>query len=427
MNVVLKPAKHLRGEVKLPGDKSITHRAMMIGALAEGKSEVVGFSSAADPMSTLECLRALGVDATIAGESLSISGRGLRTLSKPHHVLDAGNSGTTIRLLAGILAGQSFDSTITGDESLRKRPMKRVIDPLLEMGAQIESTENQTPPLKIHPVNRLHCIDYTLPIPSAQVKSAILLAGLHADGITRVTEGVATRDHTERMLGLTVRAQGEKRTVEVIGGQKVKARKFVIPGDISAATFFIVAACLIPNSEVHIAGVGLNPTRTAMLDLLKRMGAGIEVEEEAASVIEPMGNLTVRSSRLQNVEISPDLIPSLIDEVPVLAVAGAVAGGKFEVRGASELRVKESDRIRSLSANLRRLGIQVEEHEDGFSFEGGNELVPSGPLNSYDDHRIAMAMGVAGLASSHAVEISSAQCVDISFPGFWDLLSKLSK
>jgi 3-phosphoshikimate 1-carboxyvinyltransferase len=426
VNVVLKPAKHLRGEVKLPGDKSITHRAMMIGALAEGRSEVVGFSSAADPMSSLQCLKDLGVETSVTGESLLIVGRGLRNLSKPRQTLDAGNSGTTIRLMTGILAGQRFDSTITGDDSLRKRPMKRVVDPLAEMGARIEATETDTPPLTIHPVHRLHSIDYTLPVPSAQLKSAILLAGLHAEGTTRVTEPVTTRDHTERMLGLSVRTLEGNRTVEVVGGQKLEARKFVVPGDVSAASFFIVAACLIPNSEVHIPGVGLNPTRTAMLDVLKRMGADIEVEEEAGSIIEPMGYLTVRSSRLQNVEISPDLIPSLIDEVPVLAVAGAVAEGKFEVRGARELRVKESDRISSLSENLRRLGIQVEEHEDGLSFEGGNVLVPGGPLNSYDDHRIAMAMGVAGLVSSQPVEIAAAQCVDISFPGYWNLLSKLS-
>jgi 3-phosphoshikimate 1-carboxyvinyltransferase len=426
VNVVLKPAKPLRGEVKLPGDKSITHRAMMIGALAKGRSEVVGFSSAADPRSTLQCLKELGVETSITGESLFVVGRGLRNLYKPKHTLDAGNSGTTIRLLTGILAGQTFDSTITGDDSLRKRPMKRLTEPLAEMGAHIESTETQTPPLRIHPSSGLHGIDYTSPLPSAQVKSAILLAGLHAEGTTRVLEPVPTRDHTERMLGLNIRALDGKRSVEVVGGQKLEARKFVVPGDISAATFFIVAACLIPNSEVHIAGVGLNPSRTAMLDLLKQMGADIEVEEATGSVIEPIGNLTVRSSRLQNVEISPDLIPSLIDEVPALAVAGAAATGRFEVRGATELRAKESDRIRALSENLKSLGVQVEEHEDGLSFEGGNELVPSGPLNSYDDHRIAMAMGVAGLASSRSVEITGAECVDISFPGFWNLLSKLS-
>jgi 3-phosphoshikimate 1-carboxyvinyltransferase len=426
VNVVLKPAKHLRGEVKLPGDKSITHRAMMIGALAEGTSEVVDFSSAADPMSTLHCLRELGVETSITGESLLIVGRGMRNLLKPKHTLDAGNSGTTIRLLTGILAGQAFDSTITGDDSLRKRPMKRVIDPLAEMGARIESTETQSPPLRIHPSSGLRGIDYTSPLPSAQVKSAILLAGLHSEGTTRVLEPVPTRDHTERMLGLTVRTLDGKRSVEVVGGRKLEARKFVVPGDISAATFFIVAAGLIPNSEVHIAGVGLNPTRTAMLGLLKQMGADIEVEEAPGSAIEPIGNLTVRSSQLRNVKISPDLIPSLIDEIPALAVAGAAASGRFEVRGARELRVKESDRIRALSENLRRLGVQVQEYEDGLSFEGGNDLVPSGPLNSYDDHRIAMAMGVAGLASSRAVEITGAHCVDISFPGFWNLLSKLS-
>lgn len=426
MNVVLKPAKHLRGEVRLPGDKSITHRAMMISALAEGTSELVGFSSAADPMSTLDCLRALAVEVRTSRESLLIYGRGLRKLLKPQHVLDAGNSGTTIRLLTGILAGQAFSSMITGDDALRKRPMKRVIDPLTQMGARIEATETQTPPLKISPPNRLHGIDYILPVPSAQVKSAILLAGLHAEGTTRVTEPVATRDHTERMLGLTVKASDGTRVVEVSGGQRFEARNFFVPADISAATFFIVAGCLIPNSELHIAGVGLNPTRTAILGILLEMGAKMQIEKIESSDPEPIGNITVRSSPLRNVRIDPDLIPSLIDEIPALAVAGAIARGRFEVRGASELRVKESDRIHSLSQNLKKFGIRVEEHEDGIAFEGENELIPSTPLDSYGDHRIAMAMGVASLVAAKEVEVRSAECVDISFPGFWDVLKSLT-
>jgi len=426
VNVVLKPAKHLRGEVRLPGDKSITHRAMMISALAEGTSEIVGSSSAADPMSTLDCLRALGVERHTTRESLLIRGRGLRKLLKPQHVLDAGNSGTTIRLLTGILAGQAFSSMITGDDALRKRPMKRVIDPLMQMGARIEATESQTPPLKISPANRLHGIDYVLPVPSAQVKSAILLAGLHAEGTTRVTEPVATRDHTERMLGLTVKVSDGTRFVEVNGGQSFEARKFNVPGDISAATFFIVAGCLIQNSELHIAGVGLNPTRTAILGILLEMGAKMQIEKIESSDPEPIGNITVRSSPLRNVRIDPDLIPSLIDEIPALAVAGAIARGRFEVRGASELRVKESDRVKSISQNLKKLGVQAEEYEDGIAFEGENELIPSTPLDSYGDHRIAMAMGVASLVAAKEVEVRSAECVDISFPGFWDVLKSLT-
>jgi 3-phosphoshikimate 1-carboxyvinyltransferase len=426
VNVVLKPAKHLRGEVRLPGDKSITHRAMMISALADGTSEIVGFSSAADPMSTLACLRSLGVDGRITSESLLIRGRGLKKLFDPQRVLDAGNSGTTIRLLTGILAGQAFSSTITGDDTLRKRPMKRVIDPLTQMGARIEATATQTPPLKISPTNRLHGIDYVLPVPSAQVKSAVLLAGLHAEGTTRVTEPVATRDHTERMLGLAVKASDGARVVEVSGGQSLEARRFNVPGDISAATFFIVTGCLIPDSEIHIAGVGLNPTRTAILDLLREMGAKIQTEKIKSSDPEPMGNITVTGSQLRNVTISPDLIPSLIDEIPALAVAGAIARGRFEIRGASELRVKESDRVKSISENLKKLGVRVEEYKDGIAFEGENELIPSTELDSYGDHRIAMAMGVASLVAAKEVQICGAECVDISFPGFWGILKSLT-
>jgi 3-phosphoshikimate 1-carboxyvinyltransferase len=426
VNVVLKPAKHLRGEVKLPGDKSITHRAMMISALADGTSEIVGFSSAADPMSTLDCLRSLGVEGRITSESLLIRGRGLKKLLKPERVLDTGNSGTTIRLLTGILAGQAFSSTITGDDALRKRPMKRVIDPLTQMGARIEATVTQTPPLKISPTNRLQGIDYVLPVPSAQVKSAVLLAGLHAEGTTRVTEPVATRDHTERMLGLTVKDSAGTRIVEVIGGQNLEARRFNVPGDISAATFFIVAGCLVPGSELHIAGVGLNPTRTAILSVLLDMGAKIQIEKIESSDPEPIGNITVRGSHLRNVRISPGLIPSLIDEIPALAVAGALARGRFEIRGASELRVKESDRVKSISENLKKLGVQVEEYDDGIAFEGENELIPSTSLDSYGDHRIAMAMGVVSLVAAKEVQICGAECVDISFPGFWDVLNSLT-
>lgn len=399
---------------------------MMIGAIAEGTTEVVGFSSAADPMSTLSCLRALGADADIRGQTLFVHGRGLRRLSQPQRVLDAGNSGTTIRLLTGILAGQSFASTISGDDSLSRRPMKRVIDPLTEMGARIEASENQTPPLKIFPVDRLCGVDYELPVPSAQVKSAILLCGLHAEGMTRVYERTPTRDHTERMLGLHVEDWEAGKAIQLDGWRKIDAKKFLVPGDISAATFFIVAACLVPNSELHITGVGLNPTRTAVLNILKEMGAGITIEKTKSSEVEPFGDVTVRSSDLQNVAVKPGLIPSIIDEIPALAIAGALANGRFEVRGASELRVKESDRVKSLCENLKSVGVSVEEYEDGFAFEGENELIPSGPLQSYGDHRIAMAMGVAGLVSRGGVEILGAECANISFPGFWDLLRTLT-
>jgi 3-phosphoshikimate 1-carboxyvinyltransferase len=426
VNLLLSPAKRLRGEVELPGDKSITHRAMMIASISEGVSEVVGFSRAADPLSTLACLRALGVESEFRGKSLLIHGRGFKNFIKPRETLDAGNSGTTIRLLVGILAGQSFPSTITGDESLRRRPMKRVIDPLTQMGVKIESASGYRPPLHIRPAGGLRGIDYEMLIPSAQVKSSILLAGLHAEGRTRVYEPLPTRDHTERMLGLLVRRSNGAQVIEVEGGRTLVGRRFFVPGDVSAATFLIVAACIIPGSELVLEGIGLNPTRTAVIDVLRKMGADIAVEEERSPWTEPYGNVTVKPSSLRNVQIEPSLIPSLIDEIPALTIAGAVAKGRFEIRGASELRVKESDRVKSLCQNLRQLGVGVEEYEDGFAFEGENQLIPTVPLESYGDHRIGMAMGVAALIAGKKAEIVGAECVDISFPGFWNLLKTLT-
>lgn len=426
MKAIVTPARTLQGEIRLPGDKSISHRAMIIGAIAEGTTEVCGFSSAADPLSTLSCLHSLGIQTRISGSTLFIEGKGLGNLSRPSHALDAGNSGTTIRLLTGILAAQKFDSVITGDRSLRQRPMKRVIDPLTQMGAAIEASEKSTAPLKIFPVGGLHGIDYELPVPSAQVKSAILLAGLHAEGITTVHESLPTRDHTERMLSLETASADGKRIAWVEGMKKLQGKRFDVPGDLSAAIYLIVAACIVPNSEVRILNVGLNPTRTAILDVLKKMGANIEIENTRTDDPEPRGNITVRSSELQNIPIDSRQIPSLIDEIPALAIAGAIAKGKFEIRGAAELRVKETDRIRALAENLRRLGVNVEEFDDGFAYEGENQLISSGALDSYRDHRIAMAMGVAGLVAGKDVEITDAECVDISFPGFWGLLETLS-
>jgi len=426
MNVFVKPAKMLQGEITLPGDKSITHRAMMIGALSDGVTEIHGLSTAADPLSTLSCLRELGVKTELSGEILLVEGRGLGNLTQSLRPLDAGNSGTTIRLLTGILAAQKFQSVVTGDKSLLRRPMKRVIDPLVQMGARIESTPEQTAPLKIFPTSGLHGIEYELPIPSAQVKSAIIFAALHAEGVTTVHERIQTRDHTERMLGLDVQVIDGSRIIRVVGKRRIPARAYSIPGDLSAATYLVIAASLVPNSEVHLVNVGLNPTRTAILGLLQEMGAKIEIERLPTDDPEPCGSITVRSSILHNVEIDPRLIPSIIDEVPALAVAGAVARGRFQIRGARELRVKESDRISSLVRNLRRLGVEVEEYEDGFAFEGENELIPSGKLESFGDHRIAMAMGIVGLAGGRGIEIADADCVEISFPGFWTLLKNLS-
>jgi 3-phosphoshikimate 1-carboxyvinyltransferase len=427
VRVSVSPAKALRGEISLPGDKSITHRAMMLGAISTGMTEIHGFSSARDPLSTLSCLQSLGVQTRTSGNVLHIHGKGLRQLSKPAHPLDAGNSGTTIRLLTGILAAQKFDSTIAGDDSLNRRPMKRIIEPLTSMGAKIESSDKQTPPLHIHPVTGLRAIEYKLPVASAQVKSCIIFAALHADGKTRIFENLISRDHTERMLGLEVLTSDGSRVIEVEGQKEWQARKHFVPGDVSAAAYFIVGACLVPNSELLLKNVGLNPTRTMFLEILREMGGRIEVMPYRADDPEPRGDIVVRSSPLKNILILPEWIPQIIDEIPILAIAGAIAEGPFELRGASELRVKESDRILSLCRNLRDLGVEVEEYADGFALEGKNHLIPKVSLQSYGDHRIAMAMGIGGLVAASRVEILDAECVDISFPGFWSQIQKLSR
>ena len=427
MNTTISRSNGLVGTVTVPGDKSISHRALMISALANGTSEIHGYLDAADPHSTLHCLRDLGVEIQIRDSIITVRGRGLRGLRAPSGILDAGNSGTTIRLLTGILAGQPFSTTITGDDSLRQRPMKRIIEPLSRMGARIQGSETQTAPLTIAGVSPLHPIEYRMQISSAQVKSAILLAGLFADGITRVTEKTQTRDHTERMLGLTPVKLDDSFVIEVVGGTELRAQRFQVPGDVSSAAFLISAALLVPRSELRILNVGLNPTRTRIIEFFRSIGGSIVATRENTVAGEPLGDLLVRSSELHgSVKLEGKQVAELIDEIPILAVTLALAGCCLAVRGAADLRNKESDRIRSLVSNLRALGVEVEEYADGFAFQPKNTLIAA-ECNSFADHRIAMAFGVAGLVLNGQTVITQSECVDISFPSFWELLRSVER
>ncbi len=390
----------------------------MIGALAEGVTRLRGLSNAADVKSTLSCLETLGVQFDKTDSEIVIHGKGPRGFKKPTVPLNAGNSGTTMRLLSGILSGQRFDSVLVGDPSLSKRPMKRIIEPLRLMGANIAGSAEFTAPLQISSTYNLRPIEYELNLPSAQVKSTILLAGLYTDGITRVIEETPTRDHTERMLGLKIQTRGKKRAIEIKGGQKIIPRDGHIPGDISAATFLIAAASIIPNSRLTLRNVGLNKTRTAVLDVFRKMNVSLEVKNEVEEGGEPMGDIVVSTSNVHSdITLKGESVALLIDEIPMLAVLGMFGKGSFTLHDSGELRHKESDRISAIVRNMRLLGIDVEEYPDGFAFQSKTGLIGR-ELESYDDHRIAMAFGVAGLRIP-GITIRNAECVDISFPGFW--------
>lgn len=421
---VVGQANRLEGDVSLPADKSIAHRSALFAALADGTSTIRNYPSSADPQTTLSCLRRLGISIEHEDDDvLKVEGQGLEGLTSADGPIDCGNSGTTMRLLTGILAGQPFDSTVSGDASLNRRPMDRIALPLREMGARISLTNGHAP-ITVAGGRTLHGITYRLPMASAQVKSCILLAGLFASGTTTVVEVEMSRDHTERMLGLTTFDMEGERQIRVARGQRIQPREWIVPRDFSAAAFFMVAGSIIPNSHLRLESVGLNPTRSALLDVLRAMGADIRVFNEREDRGEPVGDLHIRSSELNGVSISGRLIPTLIDEIPVLAVAGAVASGRTEIRDAGELRVKETDRIRATVNNLRSMGASVEEFEDGFVVEGGAKL-EGAEVESYDDHRMAMAMGIAGLVADGKTVISGASCADVSFPGFWDKLGAI--
>lgn len=408
----------LRGSLRVPGDKSISHRAVMLGALAEGTTEIHGFLEGEDTRATARIFTRLGVRIdTPAPAVCVVHGVGLHGLRGTGAPLDCGNAGTGMRLLAGLLAGQAFDSVLVGDASLTKRPMRRVTDPLTAMGARIDTGEGGTPPLRLHASTGLQGIDYALPVASAQVKSAVLLAGLYADGETVVREPHPTRDYTERMLatfGWPVKtAPG---VVRLSGGHRLQATRVDVPADFSSAAFFIVAATVIPDSELRLQAVGINPRRTGLLQALRLMGADITEENRRDDGSEPVADLLVRYAPLHGIEVPPALVADMIDEFPVLFVAAACATGRTVVRDAAELRVKESDRIATMAAGLRALGISVEERPGGAVIEGG--ALGGGSIDTHDDHRIAMSFAVAAQRASGEVRINDIATVATSFPGF---------
>ncbi len=423
----IEPARKLDGAIEVPGDKSISHRYAILAALAEGPSEIRNFSTAQDCASTLDCLRRLGLKIEAASGVVRIHGAGLRGLKASRRALDAGNSGTTMRLLAGVLAGQPFVSTLTGDSSLRRRPMQRVMEPLTRMGARIHAREGKFAPLEIHGGD-LRAIDYVLPVPSAQVKSAVLLAGLSAPGTTSIEEPVRTRDHTEialREFGAEVEQVSRK--ISVRGGAKLRGRALTVPGDLSAAVFFIAAALILPESQLLIRSVGLNPTRSAVLDFLISIGAPIRLVSIQLRDGELVGDIIVRHSPLKGGVISGPSVAEMIDELPMLAALGPFTENGIEIRDAQELRVKESDRIATLAANLKSMGARVEEFPDGLRVAGRS----AGPLHAASidpqgDHRIAMAFAIAALAATGKTTIRDSDCVSISFPDFFTTLARVA-
>jgi len=428
------PAKALSGGIELPGDKSISHRYAMLAALAEGTSELRHFAAARDCHSTLGCVKSLGADVHVDGTTVKITGRGLRGLKGSWRNLDAENSGTTIRLLSGILSGQEFTTRITGDDSLQRRPMKRVVTPLRQMGAYIRAREDNFPPLEIHG-GKLRAVHYEMPMASAQVKSAVLFAGLYADGQTVVTEPAKTRDHTELALELFgARVEKRGRTVAIQsmvsgdGKGSLQAKSLDVPGDLSSAVFFIAAASLLPESNLFIGNVGLNPTRSAILDFFQGMGASVSVVNLQSTQGELVGDLSVKGAPLKGGLISGELVPLLIDELPMLAALGPFTEQGIEIRDASELRVKESDRISALVENLKRMGAKVEERPDGLRLEGrGAGTVHGAEIEPRGDHRIAMAFAVAGLAAEGETVIRDAGCAAVSYPTFFEELRRVSE
>ncbi|MCH8568462.1 MAG: 3-phosphoshikimate 1-carboxyvinyltransferase [Balneolales bacterium] len=432
MIITVKPAKSLRGELAtLPADKSVAHRAAIFAALAKGESVIENYSLAADPQSTLQCLRDLGVFVKQNKSQVVISSNGRLAFKPQKTQIDCGNSGTTMRLLSGIVAGAGLDITLTGDASLSSRPMKRVIEPLRTMGAKIESSPGDRAPIRFLSHEGLKPIEYILPVASAQVKSCVLLAGLFANGETRVIEKLPSRDHTERMLGLPSEiSKHGARILKSSSSFEVKPGNTRVPNDISAAAFWMVAASIVPDSDVKLMSVGINPSRNAVIDILKRMGADIEVEVVSGSrdelLAEPVADIRIRSASLKAVQLHENEIPNCIDEIPVLAVAMAFADGHSEVRNAAELRAKECDRISAVVEMLQNAGVNIIEHEDGFEIAGNQNIAPkSSDYRSFHDHRIAMAASVLSLKSAGESTVADAECVSISYPDFYMHLSEL--
>jgi len=420
-----KPGGRLTGEFRVPGDKSISHRSIMFGAIADGTTHVTGFLQGEDSLNTLRAFRAMGV--TIDGPDekgeVIIQGVGVDGLKAPGGVIDLGNSGTSIRLMSGLLSGQSFDIELSGDRSLSKRPMKRVTDPLALMGAKVDAEKGGRPPLKIHGGQAMKGINYTLPMASAQVKSCLLLAGMYAEGTTCVTEPATTRDHTERMLnafGYPVVTKNNQMCIE--GGGRLIACDIDVPADISSAAFFLVGASIAEGSDITLQHVGINPTRTGVIDILKLMGANIELLNERVAGGEPVADIRVRSARLKGIQVPEELVPLAIDEFPALFVAAACAEGQTIVTGAEELRVKESDRIQVMADGLQILGVDAQPTADGMIINGGK--IGGGKVHSRDDHRIAMAFTMASLCADDEIQIEDCENVDTSFPDFVGLATK---
>jgi 3-phosphoshikimate 1-carboxyvinyltransferase len=430
----IKFTQPLRGEIIPPPDKSISHRAIIFSSLAEGKSIIRNFLFAEDPLNTIGAFRQMGVEIEIEGQGMrgkgqdigiTVQGKGLSGLSAPKDVIDCGNSGTTMRLLCGVLAGQPFSATLKGDASLSRRPMRRIIEPLSLMGAVIKS-ENGHPPLTVTG-GGLKPLHYRSPVASAQVKSAVLLAALYCNGTTAVTEPEKSRDHTERMLkaaGVEVTTDGL--TVSLKGRAVLNPLDLTVPADFSSAAFFMVAGIVVPGSVILIKNVGINPTRTGLLEILQSMGAGIRLENEKEVSGEPVADISVEHSSLEGIDVGADLVPKTIDEFPILCIAAALARGKTKITGAKELRVKESDRIATMAAELRKMGVNVEELEDGLVIEGRERLKPA-TVQSHGDHRIAMSMAIAGLTAEGETTVSDTDCINTSFPGFIEILKKLQK
>jgi 3-phosphoshikimate 1-carboxyvinyltransferase len=424
-SITIAPQNNLKGEIYPPGDKSISHRSVMIGSIAKGVTEITNFLNGEDCIATIKAFEKMGV--TIEGKgtsNLKVHGVGLNGLKEPDDILDMGNSGTSTRLIAGILAGQPFYSVITGDSSLRSRPMKRVADPLRLMGAKIYGRGGDYAPLTILGGN-LKAIDYQTPVASAQIKSCILLAGLYANGETSVTEIAESRDHTERMLrsfGAEIRSS--ILTHKVKGQPNLIGHKVNVPGDISSAAYFIVAGLICPKSEIVIRNVGVNPTRTGIIEALKEMGGQIDIQN-IRETDEPVADLYIRSSQLKGASFSGDIIVRMIDEIPILVLAATQAEGETTIRDAQELRVKESDRITTTVTEFRKIGAELDELDDGMIITGGNRLI-GGICESHDDHRMAMSLAIAGLVSETGTTINNIECVNTSFPEFWEMLSSIS-
>lgn len=428
MKKKIERANNIGGVITVPGDKSISHRAIMVGAMAQGDTEVNGFLESEDCLTTVRCIRSLGVDVQKQGNIYVVKGKGIEGFEEPCDVLDCGNSGTTIRLLSGLVAGLGFHVILTGDNSLRNRPMSRVKDPIEQMGARFDGRESgKFAPISIRG-GSLHGIDYKMKVASAQVKSAILLAGLNATGDTNIFERLFTRDHTERMLAsfgadIEVIKVNEGSTIK-LKPSSLKAKKVDVPGDISSAAFFLTAAAAMPGSDLIIKNIGLNPSRTGILEVLKRMGAVIEIINERNCSGELVGDVRVKGTHLKAVQISADEIPSLVDEVPIIAVAAALAEGETIIAGASELKVKESDRLAVMTSELIKVGVDIRQKNDGLIIRGGKPIL-GGNVDCHRDHRIAMAMAVCGLFSKNGIEIEGVEAVSYSFPDFFAKLRKV--